>query len=204
MGERSMTKSWNVNSESTPALTRVQRMDNRQYTFCQLVDFGSILTSSAGAATFYGTAFNLNNLAQVSSIQALFDQYKIEELEVWITPSQNNAGSIINNVTSLLYSAIDYDSSAAPGSINQITQYQNVMESSCTTGHYRRWRPHVGSALGIANTTVQGMANIPAPWIDSLTPGVNHQGLVLAMTASSTSTVLNLRVRLTISVRNVF
>lgn len=200
MGERVSTRTWSVLSQATPAMTRVQRMDNRTFEFCQLVDLGSVLTSSAGAATFYGTAFNAAQLIQISSIQALFDQYKIKELEVWITPVLSAA----TTVTSLLYSAVDYDSSATPSSINQITQYQNVMETNATNGHYRRWRPHVGMAVGIPNTSVQGMGNVVAPWIDSLTTGVNHNGLVIAMAASATTVTLNLRVRYTVQVRNVF
>lgn len=199
MGARVSTLTWAPATEQTPAMTRVQRLDNKSFQFCQLVDIGPILTSSAGAAVFYGTAFTLAQLLQVSSIQAIFDQYRIDELEVWITPSFGGT-----NVNSLLYSAIDYDSSVTPGSISQISQYQNVIETSCANGHYRRWRPHVGVGVGIPNTSIQGMSNVPAPWIDSLTSGVNHNGLVIAMTASSTTTALNLRVRFTVSVRNVF
>jgi hypothetical protein len=200
MGLRESTRSWNTLAEQTPALTRVQRFDNKPYKLCQLVDVGSILTSSAGGATFFGTAFTFSQIPQATSLAAIFDQYRIDEVEVWITPTLS-AGA---TATSLLYSAVDYDTSVTPGSIGQLQQYQNVMETSATTGHYRRWRPHVGTAVGIPNTTVQGMANVQSPWIDSLTAGVNHNGLVIAMPATATTVTLNLRVRFTISVRNVF
>jgi hypothetical protein len=193
-------QSWSLLSGATPALTRVARFDNRPYKIVQLVDIGPILTSSAGAATFYGTAFNLNQLPQVASIQNIFDQYRIDQLEVWITPNTNSS---LGTSTMQYYTAIDYDTSATPTTLSQLSQYSNVMETSSNDGHYRRWRPHIGVAVGIPNTSVQGMANKKSDWIDCQTAGVNHNALVLGMQSNTTTTVLYLRVRFTISLRNV-
>jgi len=199
MGARPSSMTWSTLSQATPATTRVQNNDHQSYRFCQTMDFGSVLTSSAGGATFYGTAFVLAGLPQATSIQAIFDQYRIDEVEIWITPTLSAGTTEANR----MYSVIDYDTSTTPTSLVQLLQYQNCIETNETCGHYRRWKPRVGMGVGVANTTVQGMGNIASPWIDCLTPTVNHNGLLIGMAASATTCVLNLRVRLTVSVRNV-
>jgi hypothetical protein len=202
MGAKVHTQTWSVIAQATPATTRVQNMDNRAHTVVQTVEYGTVATSSSGADQFFATAFVFSSLSQVSSFQNLFDQYRFDEIEVWITPTyQNSAGGASNSV---YLTVIDYDDTSTPSAIGTLLQYSNCIECSATTGTYRRWKPHVGSILGIPATSAQGIGNIIAPWIDSASSAVNHNGLKMAVKASNATSTYNLRARFTMSFRNVF
>lgn len=202
MGAQDKVQTWSVTAGATPGLTRIQSMDNKPHRVVQTVELGTVATSSAGADVFFAQGITLAQLAQVASFTAVFDQYKIEQVEIWITPSYNFAAGM--NPNSVYLTVIDYDDSTTPAAIGTLLQYSNCAEISATTGIYRRWRPHVGSMLAQPTSSVQGTANLIAPWIDSSTTGVIHNGFKMAVKASSVTSIYNARLRLTVAFRNVF
>jgi len=168
----------------------------------QTIELGTVATSSSGADVFFAQGVTLASLPQVASFTAVFDQYKIRQIEIWVTPSYNFAAGM--NPNSVYLTVIDYDDSATPSAIGTLLQYSNCIEVSATTGVYRRWVPHVGVMLAQPTSSVQGNANKVAPWIDSSTTGVIHNGFKMAVKASSVTSIYNARLRLTIQFRNVF
>jgi hypothetical protein len=200
MGATTSTSTWNTRGDPTPAMTHVQSMDNRPYKFVQTLDYGTILTSSSSSDVFYAQSFNIGGLANISSIASLFDQYKIAGVEVWITPTYLDY--VGGNPNSVYYSVVDYDDSIVPTAINNLIQFQNCIEVSSTTGTYRRWVPHIAANVG--GTTSAAGINLPAKWIDVALQSIPHFGIKVAVKASNVTTYLNMRVRYTILVRNVF
>jgi hypothetical protein len=198
------TTLWSVRGEHMPGYNQSLTRDGVPYRVTQLVDVGTVLTSSSGADTFFATAFNLNQLDQVASWQSVFDQYMIEALEVWLIPTyQDTSGG---NTNSVVYSTIDYDDSNAPTSLPNMRQIQNCVETTAYEGIHRIWVPHIAITTqnSTGSSTASGSANVAAPWIDSASPAVNHYAFKCAMKASAVTTVLRLVVRYHLAFRNVF
>jgi len=179
--------------------------DNKVYNFVQSTAPGTIFTSAV-VPTFYSTNFTATtHINQFSSFAAVFDQYKITELEVWLTPSgPGTAPGYVQATTMKLYTVIDYDDSANLASTNAALQYQNVQIGRLDDGHYRRWRPHC--AVAGYGGAFSSYLNIPAPWIDVASTAVQHYGLKIALdaTTAANDVRIDMLIRVHVSFRNVF
>lgn len=190
---------WNINSQSWPRINDLRPQDNRIHTFVQTLDMGTLFTTSTTITTSGGSVFSASaNLAQFSSYSALFDQYRIDKLEVWIAcPTLNSVGA------GNWFTAIDYDSGATTLTAAQIQQYGNCLTSPIIQGHYHAWKPHmaVGAYSGSVFTAFK---NEPSDWIDSASPTLQHFGVVAVAEATpSGAENINMSVRVTVSFRNV-
>jgi len=189
---------WNIDSQPMPALNAVRPQDNVVHRFTQTADGGTWLTSSASVPVFQGTNFTLSGMPNASTYTALFDQYKIEMIEAWIYAAASNNGGH----TGTLYTAVDYDSSAAPASIAVIQDYSTVITSPiATTGHYHRFVPHI--AVAAYSGTFVSYRNETAPWIDTVSNTVQHYGLIGATTINSDAMVVAAIYRYHLAFRNV-
>jgi len=174
--------------------------DNGIFRMSQTQDYGSVITSSAGGQVFIAQKFAFSDLPQVTSFQAIFDQYKIEALEIWITPSSTTSPSVL---PSQYVAVVDYDEATNPSSFAQLLQYQNVNEVPFTNGVYYHFTPHTGMSIG-APGTFGGAGNITAPWIDSASPSTPHYGIKIGMYASAVTVSLQIRARFHMAFRNLF
>jgi hypothetical protein len=197
------TINWNASAERAPAFTNTIKRDNRPYTVMQTSAQGTILTSNNITPQFFAKQWNTSDLVQFSSYAAVFDQYKIEKVEFWLTPFGTAcAPGYPNNVR--IYSVIDYDDSTTPSSVSALQQYENAVTTRCTDGHYVKFRPHIAvAAYGGAFTQFM---NKECDWIDVGSTGVQHYGLKVGIdpTAASGSLNLDMITRITVSFRNVF
>jgi hypothetical protein len=158
------------------------------------------MTTSTTVPTFSATSFSVNSLDQISQLAAVFDQYMIEELEVWVFP--NTLGAATGAQAGLLYSAIDYDDAATLSTIGQIEDYTNVVVSTPNQGHYRRFVPHIAVAAYSGSFT--SFMNVDTQWIDSAYTNVQHYGLKIAATATpAAQSAYTLQVRYHLAFRNV-
>jgi len=186
---------WGVRSEAQPAMLSVA-VDNQVHKIIQSFDSGTFLTSSAGGDVFSATSFLLSFLPQYTSLTAVFDQYRIAMIEIWIIPTyQDYAGG---NSNSRYLTVIDYDDDTTPTTTTSLLSYSNCTDTSAYTGVYRKFVPHVQSSGPSA------ALNVTAPWIDSGTPSVKHFGLKCGMFTSNVTSSLNLKTRYTVEFRNVF
>jgi len=186
---------WNQTAERTP-LGQLVRSDNRPYKFSQMADYGTLVTTSAGGQTFGATAFKLNDLSQAASFQAIFDQYRISSVEVWI-----NTTSTTGIPNPPAYTAVvDYDDAVVPSNVSQLLQYTNAAEVPLTNGVYFHFTPHATATL----QTGSGVETVPAPWINSATPAVLHYGVKVGSYATSTTYQIQARARFHVEFRNVF
>jgi hypothetical protein len=191
------TRIWNTSAMAFPNAGRLLHSDNVPHNVWQTVEFGNLLTSSSGAEVDLAKTFRINDVQGIASWLAVFDQYKIQAIEVWITPSSSTQ---INVDNFRWLSVVDYDDNVTP-SFNQLLQYSNVSDAGRTEGVYRRFRPHMATVVQSASGTVAGH-NTPSGFIDSAYQAVEHYGVKISMSATSTSVVLAMRARYHLVFRN--
>jgi len=186
------------NSTGLPLHMRIKR-DNRTFRVDQLYFVGA-LTSSTSVSTFGAFDFTVGSLDQISPLTALFDQYRIDEIEVWLIPrlSSTISGS---QQAGLLASVIDYDDFNTLSSLAQALDYENCVVAESISGHYRRFKPH--AAIAAYSGSFSGFANVESPWIDANSTGVQHYGLKTVWTATDTAYVIDVMARLKTSWKNL-
>jgi len=200
------TRVWNVNAEEEPFMRNLTVKDNREYNVVQTSNIGNILNSVTGSpagATKNWTSADIN---QFASFAAVFDQYKIKSVEVWIVPYGSASVPGYNPGASGVrwYSVTDYDDSNNLTTAAGAMQYQNCMATTCQSGHYRHIKPHLAvAAYGGAFTQFK---NEPAGWIDSASTSVQHYGLKILVepTGSNNDVRFQAWQRLHVAFRNVF
>lgn len=194
------TQVWNFNSEHEPRYGLANSRDNKVYNVVQSIVIRQwlIATSSwtSGAKTF-----TINDLAQVSTWLSVFDQYKIKQVEIWFKPSVNYYS---NTNLATLYTVIDYDDAVNLPSENAALQYENMVSSPVNAGHYRRFQPHVETAVYQPNT-FGGYKNELSGWIDAASPTVSHYGFKAGITPITGTTVqYDITIRYWVQFRNIF
>jgi hypothetical protein len=174
--------------------------DNQVYKVSQSLVLANAIVTSLALATFATFSFSLSQLDQVASLVAVFDQYRIDEIEMWLFPhlSSNNAAS---GNPGLLATVIDYDDSNALTTFAQALDYTNCLTSSGLMGHYRRFRPHLATAAYSGVFT--SFANDEETWIDAASTGVLHYGVKSAAATTSSVETYDAIVRFHVSLRNV-
>jgi len=172
--------------------------DNKPYVVVQETELTSIFSTSTTVPVFYATYFTANQIDQYSSLAAVFDQYRIEEIELWMVG--NNVVSAENS-NGLLATVIDYDDAVALSTFAQAQDYSNVVTSPMGMQHYRRFVPH--AAMAMYSGTFTSYGNVESPWIDASSGGVQHYGFKVAATTTSIICGFNLIIRFRIAFRNV-
>lgn len=156
-------------------------------------------TTSTTVPTYASEAFIVNAFAAASAYLAVFDQYRIDEIEIWIEPiiSQSSAIALVSNYCT----AVDVDDSNVPVSFTDVVDHQSAIVTNGEGGHYHKFKPHMAVALYSGVFTSFG--NEPSNWIDSASPSVQHYGLKFANTsATSTAMIYSLTVKAKVSFRN--
>jgi len=131
---------------------------------------GPVITTSAVAPVGYSASFTLSTFAQASEYLSLFDQYRIDRMEVWLEPITTPSTSAFG----IIASCIDFDDITVPTSLSQIEARQNSVVGSGAAAQYHCWKPRV--ALAAYSGTFTSFANVNAPWCDSGSSGVQHYG----------------------------
>jgi len=147
-----------------------------------MVDYGTVTSSIvSGVPSYFGNTFVLSAFSGGSSLTTVFDQYRIDQLEVWIeTTVPNNV-----NAFPTLISAVDLDDANTPTSVGQVSDHLGALQTNGPAGHYHKWKPHV--ALAAYSGAFTSYCNTPSQWIDSASPNVQHYGLKYALVSNSTA-----------------
>lgn len=145
--------------------------------------------------------FTLDMLPEMLEFTSLFDQYKIDHVELTIRPFQeqsvSNANTVGQNppISCIMYSVKDYDDSATftPSyvGVNDMREYRTFKEYSFfqTHAHKIKIKPHMAVAA-YGSGVFSSYANNKAMWIDSNSPSVQHYGIKLMFEVfNSTATV---------------
>jgi len=177
------------------------RFSNQATTFSILQSFAieSWFTNSTSNPTYTNVSLSLSQIDQVSALQAVFDQYKFNSVEVWITPHFSSA----LNVSGQYATVIDYDDSTNLTSFGSALDYTTCVVTPVTCGQLRRFVPHLALAA-YAPSAFTSFANTKPIWLDTGNTTVAHYGLKLAATPAITNAqVFDLTVRYNISFRSV-
>lgn len=155
------------------------------------------ITTSTSAEVVGAWAFTLTSASDYASFAAVFDQYMIEMAEVWIEP-RTLAGGLAN--TGRFVTAIDFDDQNAPAGTSELLDYNNACVTTGGLGRYMRFVPHVAPAL--YNGAFTSFGNESNKWIDSASATVQHFGVKIASTATTSAFVYDMRYRLHFAFRN--
>jgi len=185
-----------------PRMFRPVQLSSATYKIAQETTVVSYFASSASIPTFMSTYFTIAILDQVSTLAALFDQYRINEVEVWLVPqSEFMPTSAAGASGNQLATVIDYDDAAALTTFGQAMDYVNCVLSPGSCAHYRRFKPH--AAVAAYSGTFASYANVTSPWIDAVSTGVQHYGLKVASTTGIVVRTYDLYIRLQTEWRNL-
>jgi hypothetical protein len=149
------------------------------------------LIYQSGATEVVGAIeFKLDDLTQVSTLSALFDQYRIDRVHLRIRP-KNTAFFLAsvaspNQASPDIYVVADYDDSTAPASTSDLKQYQNVVimngVDSCDVVIEPSITPAVFSGGAFSGYGVEG-----SRWLDIANTAIPHYGVKFAVTALQAS-----------------
>lgn len=152
-----------------PALTSLE-----QGLTVTLASSSFAVSTSLTVPVYFGTSFALSSFNSYTGYTTLFDQYRIDEIEIWCeSANQNNTIA-----TTQVATYIDLDNATAPASFGDAADRQGAIVTNVLAGHYHRWVPHVAVAEYAGAFTSYG--NLPPTWIDSSSPNVEHYGFKLA------------------------
>jgi hypothetical protein len=195
---------WSINSQAIPRM-KFKYPDNQVFKFVQTSELLGALSQSNIAFTGTAASFSAAAVNQFSSFAAVFDQYKITEIELWIVPRHAVSPTTASTTNDgLLYSVVDYDDSTALTTAAAHEQYTNCVVSSSTSGHYRRFIPHV--AMANYAGTFTGYTNSGPVWIDCNTTGTLQYGVKFGVSAcdvAGNANAYDLIYRLHVEFRNV-
>lgn len=151
--------------------------------------------STPGLPTYVGVTFAVSGFSGASALLSVFDQYRIDQLEVWLeTKAPNSAGDY-----PLIISAVDLDDGNTPTSYGQVQDHQGAIMATGPAGHYHKFKPHI--AIASFSGAFTSYSNAPGSWIDSASPNVQHFGLKLAAKSTATAFGYSLVVRGVMSFR---
>jgi len=103
--------------------------DQTVYSFVQDMGGGNI-TQVAGVTTLGVLAFRLSYLDQAATFSALFDQFRICQIQVTFRPLITQAPPMVTTVTMPTFvTVVDIDDATAPGSIASMREYNNALPS---------------------------------------------------------------------------
>jgi len=133
----------------------------------------NFLTTSTATNSYAALAPTLGNFSMNSAYTALFDQYRIDQLEVFVEPINAQGSTSYGEV----FTAVDLDDANAPTTLS-IGDKQEALVGLGAAGRKHRWLPHV--AIAEYSGTFTSYGNIPATFIDSASPSVQHYGFKMA------------------------
>jgi len=142
----------------------------------------------AAVETDGALAFQLNDLAQYATFTALYDQYRIRQLDVKMIPAitayLDSTGGAAKGFNSRVWTAIDYDDATALTAV-ALREYTTVRENMGTDMICRSFVPHF--ALAAYSGAFNSYANTIG-WLDCNSAGVQHYGFKWAIEAAPAAT----------------
>lgn len=144
------------------------------------------ITTSLLSPTYYGVDFKLSEISDYLSIQQLYDQYRINWVEVTLLPKINSTGQVTVTTgltqSGAVATACDFDSSVilnTSSSMASMTEYSSFKLTRGTSLHKRKLVPASISAVSNTANGSMVMGGVPQRqvWLDTQQPNVPHYGL---------------------------
>jgi hypothetical protein len=159
----------------------------------------AMFTTSTTLPTFYGLSFNISSLDNFASLATVFDQYRIDEIEVQIISGVSET-TISSSGIGQLYSCVDVDDATVPTSLAQVGGYSSCVKSDGTVSHYHRWQPQFAVATYSGAFTSYGASK---GFIDCSSPSVQHYGLKAASTTGSATLTYTALIQYTVTFQSL-
>jgi len=154
-----------------------------------------IAQASAATLVFGSMAFSLQDLDQVTSLTAIFDQYRIDRVIVQIkslNPSANfNTSSAANSATPTVYWVVDRDDSTTPTTTAQLREYDNVQVAESYDNVEIDLQPSVTPAIYASGAFSGYGVTRTGVWLDCANVSIPHYGVkfgITELTAAATDT----------------
>jgi len=144
--------------------------------------------------TSWAFSFCLNDLDQQSTFASLYDQYRIDKVQVRLRPAIKVVQHVDTNTTAanpyvpgVCISAVDLDD-ASVGAMSVLRQYHTAKQHSVTNGGMivRTFRPRVAEAVWRTIATTAYGPGKAGKWIDVSYTDVPHYGFKFAADAAMT------------------
>jgi len=175
-------------------------------TFTTIQSIGNTAVSQVANSVNTGVfTYQFNLLDQYTTWGAVFDQYKIDEVETTFRPFAIGTSIAVATVLiPCLYTVIDFDDNTSPTGLAYMRQYNSLSVSENETV-VRKFQPHV--AVAAYSGAFTSYANLANQWIDCNSATVVHYGLKWAIDAGAVGQTLlqswNVSTRMRVSFRNV-
>jgi hypothetical protein len=150
--------------------------DNQVYTVMQTLPSLLIQQSSSFNNASFSVAFS--NIQQSSQLAAVFDQYRIEEIQLVFRPmflAVNVSGSTTFYIPQL-YVVVDYDDASTSGYTAATYQAYN----NCNVSMYETvsvtFVPHIAVSAYSGSSFTQ-YQNLGPQWLDTTSPNTQHYGV---------------------------
>jgi len=173
---------------------------NKIHTFVFTDDVTNISVSNTNpiAGAF---SFTMNQFPTYNNFTSTFDAYRILTVKVIFNPTTTIGSSTTSNAPPIT-TALDYDDSTAPTSIN-LTDRDTAMVVPSGRYFERTLNPKAATALYGGAFTSFGQVN--HPWIDSSYPGVIHYGIKYYIAAAGVNQpIYDVQVRAIVQFKNNF
>lgn len=132
--------------------------------------------TSTTVPTYFAQNFTLgSNLNNYAAYTALFDEYKIDMVEAWMTPP--GLASAASTVRGEYSSAVDYDDANTPSTVATVSDKQNSLTTTIDQAHYHKFVPKFAVA---AYSGTFASYSSDTGWLDCASPNVQHYGLKAA------------------------
>lgn len=200
-GTRNANDGTVFNNIGMPQAVKVKPQNNVVHKFVQSYTISAGAVSSNTVSTFSANYFSVASLDQLSSLTGVFDQYRIDLVEVWLIPRTAGSTGVNTQNFGFFASVLDFDDAASLGTFGQALDYENAVVSSGNDGHYRAFKPHTATAA--YSGTFTSYMNVESPWLDAASPTVQHYGLKTAWTTTDSVYTMDFWVRLHTSWRNI-
>lgn len=171
------------------------------YTFLRQNYVGPL--GQAAADQGFGVAFHLSDLPNYTEFTALFDAYRIIEVEMFWELTKNGGS---NWPTLVVWP--DYDDASAPSTLADAEQVQAASRlhfSNAVTSFRRKVIPRVSGVVEGTGAAALSASNIVSPWLDCAYPQIEHFGVKFWVadynSTSYSSTVINFGFRLHLQMR---
>jgi hypothetical protein len=160
----------------------------------QIVSIGADFYQQGSSVLTPAIYFTLNDLPQVTTFTSLFDQYRIDQVEISFIPMAeitmtpqsvftaagtfNQPANPATQAAGLYGTVVDFDDAAALANISAYMEYSNWQPGQVASlkTHTRKFRPHV--AYNVYGAGAFGaFGNQTTPWVDCSSPAVQHYGV---------------------------
>lgn len=151
----------------------------------RFADGGSFTVANS---VYLGVArsFALNQIPGFAELTALYDQYKICGVKIQFIPPFDNRDNLATvdspNISSRFYTAIDYNDSTPPLSLDELRQYENAKMTTVNEKHVR-YIP----APKFLNNSGQNVND----WISTGNPNTAHYGIKFGIEPTLQTGIIN-------------